>query len=73
MEVRSTMPPNKANQCAVLAGCACGSALVNGTTRPAIEDYISIRILTEMPKGAEEIATMIITLLFVKSLLSTFR
>ena len=41
---------------AVLAGCASGSALVTGNTRPAIEDHTSIRILTEMPQGAEEIA-----------------
>lgn len=41
---------------AVLVGCASGSALVTGTTRPAIEDHASIIILTEMPEGAEEIA-----------------
>ena len=41
---------------AVLTGCASGSALVTGQTRSAIEDYTAVRILTEMPEGAEEIA-----------------
>jgi hypothetical protein len=41
---------------AVLAGCASGSALVTGQARPAIEDYTTITILTEMPDGAEQIA-----------------
>lgn len=41
---------------AVLAGCADGSALVTGHTRPAIEDYTAVRILTEIPEDAEEIA-----------------
>ena len=41
---------------AVLVGCASGSALVVGQTRPAIEDYSSVKILTEMPDGAEQIA-----------------
>ena len=41
---------------AVLAGCASGSALVTGQTRPAIEDYTTVTILTEMPEGAEQIA-----------------
>ena len=41
---------------AVIAGCAEGSALVVGETRPAIENPESIRILTEMPEGAEQIA-----------------
>ncbi|MDJ0817786.1 MAG: hypothetical protein QNJ58_16370 [Desulfobacterales bacterium] len=41
---------------AVLTGCASGSALVTGQTRPAIEDHTAVRILTEMPEGAEEIA-----------------
>lgn len=39
-----------------LAGCASGSALVTGQTRPAIEDHTTISILTKMPNGAEEIA-----------------
>ena len=39
-----------------LFGCASGSALVIGQTRPAIENYDAVRILTEMPLGAEEIA-----------------
>lgn len=43
---------------AILAGCASGSALVTGKTRPAIEDHTSVSILTEMPEGAEEIATV---------------
>ena len=41
---------------ALLAGCASGSALVTGQTRPAIEDHTTVSILTEMPEGAEEIA-----------------
>ena len=40
----------------VVAGCASGSALVIGQTRPAIEDHTTVSILTEMPEGAEEIA-----------------
>ena len=36
---------------AVLTGCASGSALVTGQTRPAIEDHTTVRILTEMPEG----------------------
>ncbi len=40
----------------VVAGCASGSALVTGQTRPAIEDHTTVSILTEMPEGAEEIA-----------------
>ena len=43
---------------AVLAGCASGSALVTGQTRPAIEDFNSVTILTEMPEGAEQIAVL---------------
>lgn len=39
-----------------LTACASGSALVTGQTRAVIEDYAAIRILTQMPKGAEEIA-----------------
>ena len=39
-----------------LAGCASGSALVIGKTRPAIEDHTTVSILTKMPEGAEEIA-----------------
>lgn len=41
---------------AVLTGCASGSALVTGQARPAIEEHTAVRILTKMPKGAEEIA-----------------
>ena len=41
---------------AVLTGCASGSALVTGQTRPAIEDHTAVSILTEMPEGAEKIA-----------------
>ena len=40
----------------VVAGCASGSALVTGQTRPAIEDHTTVSILTKMPEGAEEIA-----------------
>ena len=40
----------------LLAGCASGSALVTGQTRPAIEDHTTVSILTEMPDGAETIA-----------------
>lgn len=41
-----------------LFGCATGtgSALVTGQTRPAIEDHLSVKVLTQMPVGAEEIA-----------------
>ena len=39
-----------------LSACASGSALVTGQTRTEIVDYASIRILTQMPVGAEEIA-----------------
>jgi type IV pilus biogenesis protein CpaD/CtpE len=41
---------------AVLAGCASGPPRVTGQVRPAIEDYTTITILTEIPEGAEEIA-----------------
>jgi hypothetical protein len=41
---------------AVLTGCASGSALVTGQTRPAIKEHTVVRILTEMPEGADEIA-----------------
>ena len=40
----------------VLTGCASGSALVTGDTRNPIEDHQTVRILTEMPSGAIEIA-----------------
>jgi len=40
----------------VLAGCASGSALVVGQARPAIEDFTTVAILTEMPEAAEKIA-----------------
>ena len=39
-----------------LVGCADGSALIIGQTRPAIENPESVKILTEMPEGAEQIA-----------------
>ena len=42
----------------VLAGCASGSQPVNSQVRPAIEDYTTVTILTEMPEGAEQIATV---------------
>ena len=41
---------------ASVSGCAEGSALVVGEARPAIEDWSSVVLLTEMPEGAEEIA-----------------
>lgn len=41
---------------AVLTGCASGSALITGQTRPAIEDHTTIAVLTEMPVGAKQIA-----------------
>ena len=41
---------------AVLAGCAYGPSRVTGQVRPAIEDYTTVTILTEMPEGAEQIA-----------------
>ena len=41
---------------AVLAGCASGPTRVTGQVRPAIEDYTTVTILTEMPEGAEQIA-----------------
>ena len=40
----------------LLTGCATGSALVTGTVRTVIEDYQTVRILTEKPSGAVEIA-----------------
>jgi hypothetical protein len=43
---------------AFLAGCASGSALVTGQTRPAISDHTGVNILTEMPEGAEQIAIL---------------
>lgn len=39
-----------------LAGCASGSALVTGQTRPAIEDHTTVFILTKMPDGVDPIA-----------------
>ena len=42
----------------VLVGCASGSALVTGQTRPAIEDFNTVTILSEMPEGAEQIAVV---------------
>ena len=39
-----------------LIGCASGSAIVIGETRPAIEDWQSVIITTEMPDGAVQIA-----------------
>lgn len=41
---------------AYMPGCADGSAIVVGQARPAIEDWNSVVILTEMPEGAEQIA-----------------
>ncbi len=53
VEMRTTL---LAFVAAVLVGCASGSALVTGQARPAIEDFTTVTILTEMPDGAEHIA-----------------
>ena len=42
----------------VLAGCTSDSPIAIEQVRPAIEDYKTVTILTEMPEGAEEIATV---------------
>ena len=42
----------------LLTGCASGSALITGEVRPAIENHNTIRILTKLPVGAEEIAIL---------------
>jgi len=42
----------------VFTGCASGSALVTGQTRPAIDDHTTVRILNKMPEDAEEIAVL---------------
>ena len=39
-----------------ISGCAGGSARVIGETKPALEDWTSVIVLTEMPEGAEQIA-----------------
>lgn len=39
-----------------LVACASGSALVTGQAKPPIADFNSIKILTEMPQNAEQIA-----------------
>jgi hypothetical protein len=41
---------------ACLVGCASGSAIVIGDTRPAIEDWESVSVTNKMPEGATEIA-----------------
>lgn len=41
---------------AALASCASGSALIVGQARSAIENHTTVRILAEMPDGAEKIA-----------------
>jgi len=41
-----------------LAGCASGSANLLGETRPAIENWESVVVTSEMPAGAEEIAVV---------------
>lgn len=41
-----------------LAGCATGSAIVVGDTRPATENWESVVVTKEMPAGAEEIAVV---------------
>lgn len=43
---------------AVCAGCASGSALVTGQSRPAIADHTTVAILTEMPDDADPIAML---------------
>ena len=42
----------------LIVGCASESALVVGENRPALDDHTTIKILTEMPDGAEEIAIL---------------
>ena len=42
----------------VLAGCASGPSRVAGQVRPAIEDYTTVTVSTEMPEGAEQIAVV---------------
>jgi type IV pilus biogenesis protein CpaD/CtpE len=61
--LRDTSPLSKLNALplvvttfALLAGCASGSALVTGQMRPALSDHTTVRIMTAMPEGAEEIA-----------------
>ena len=39
-----------------ISGCAGGSAQVIGEAKPALEDWASVIVLTEMPEGAEQIA-----------------
>ncbi len=39
-----------------LAGCASGSSIVVGETRPGIEDWESVTITNEVPEGAKTIA-----------------
>lgn len=39
-----------------LSGCAGDSPQVIGETKPALEDWTSVIVLTEMPEGAEQIA-----------------
>ena len=41
-----------------MSGCAAGSALIIGEARPAIEDWSTVAILTEMPEGADQIAVV---------------
>jgi hypothetical protein len=41
-----------------MSGCADGSALILGEARPAIEDWSTVAILTEMPEGADQIAVV---------------
>ena len=39
-----------------ICGCAGGSPQVIGEAKPALEDWTSVIVLTEMPEGAEQIA-----------------
>ena len=41
-----------------MSGCADGSALIIGEARPAIEDWSTVAILTELPEGADQIAVV---------------
>ena len=41
-----------------LVGCTTGSELLTEQVYPAIEDHTAVRILTEMPEGAEQIAVL---------------
>ena len=39
-----------------ICGCADGSPRIIGDAKPALEDWTSVLVLTEMPEGAEQMA-----------------